>query len=320
MGAALNLYIYVEMYYTIPYPPVPADTAHAAMSLFGKGNVFLRLGDALSSLLCDLVPIEMKPNARDNQTAQTKIQLSLLTIFQFAEELTNQQMVEALRNRVELKYALHLPMNTPKLDPDALCEFRRNLFENPAYQQIFQTLLDRTAEFGLFKNIQEQPILTIPVLVAVCTATRIEEVVDAMNQALETLAATNPEWLRRIALPYWYDRYSRRIRLPSFQNPEEKWNLKVFEIAADIQYLLEQIEQADNPALASLREVKGLSRVWEEQFISCPNATTQTPDVQWRFTQCASCIKEINQLRRWNDQAIDNTGILSNSTPKPSNL
>ncbi len=283
------------MFLTLPYPPVPADTARAAGSLFGKGNIYLRIGDALANLLYDLAPIELARATKDNKTTETNIQMGMLTIFQFAEELTNRQMVEALRNRVELKYALHLPMNTPQLDPNALCEFRRYLFKNPPYQVIFQTLIDRTAEFGLYKNVQDQPVLTMPVLIAVCTATRIEEIVEAMHQALETLAVTDPEWLRRVTVPYWYDRYSRRTRLPSFQNPAGRWNLKVLEIAADIQYLLEQIEQADNPALASLREIKGLTRVWEEQFISCPNAATHTPDVQWRFTHCASCMKEIDQ-------------------------
>jgi len=308
------------MFLTLPYPPVPADTARSARSLFGQGNIYLRIGDALSNLLCNLAPVELASATNDNKTTETNIQLAMLTIFQYAEELTNQQITEALRNRVELKYALHLPMNTPQLDPNTLCEFRKYLFTNPPYQVIFQTLLDRTAEFGLFKNIQDQPVLTMPVLIAVCTATRIEEVVEAMHQTLETLAVADPEWLRRVTLPYWYDRYSRKISLPSFQNPAGRWTLKVLEIAADIQYLLAQIEQSENPALASLREVKGLTRVWEEQFISCPNAAAQTSDVEWRFTHCASCMKEIDQLRRWNDQAIDNTGILSNSTPKPSNL
>jgi hypothetical protein len=292
------------MFQTIPYPPVPADTARAARSLYGRGNVYLRLGDALSNLICDLVPAETKKSTSDIQTGQAKIQLALLTIFQFAEELTNQQIVVALRNRVELKYALHLPMNYPNIDPISLCEFRRQLFANPEYQQIFQTLLDRTGEFGLFKKIHDQPVLVEPALLAVCTATRFEEVEEAMHQALEILAVSNPEWLRQVTLPFWYDRYSRQNQNPSYRSSEGRWNIKVLEIAADIQYLLDQIEQAHSPALASLPEVKELRRVWGEQFVSRTNVTAHTQDVQWRFTQCASCIKEINQMRRCDDQAI----------------
>ena len=84
----------------------------------------------------------------------------MLTIFQFAEELTNQQMVDALRSRLDLKYALHLPVNYHRFEPSALCEFRRQLFADAAFQQIFQKLLDRTAEFGLLKTIRSQPVLT----------------------------------------------------------------------------------------------------------------------------------------------------------------
>lgn len=300
------------MFHTIPYPPVPGDTARAAGSLYGKGNIYLRLGDGLNDLLSDLIPIELKLPAIDQNTLQTKIQYAMLTIFQFAEELTNQQMVEALRNRVDLKYALHLPVNYHRFEPSDLCEFRRQLFADTAFQQIFQKLLDRTAEFGLLTTTHSQPVLTQQVLDAVCTVTRFEEVVEAMHQALETLAVTNPEWLRQVALPYWYDRYSRRTRMPSFQNSEGEWLKKALQVGSDIQYLLGEIAKMNDPRLSALPEITGLRRVWDEQFLICIDPITQSREMQWRLTRCASCNQAIDQLRRCNDQSSNNTGFLSN--------
>ena len=271
------------MFQTILYPPVPRDTSRAAGSLYGKGNVYLRLGDALDELLFELIPSEMQLRSSENRTPEANVQCALLNIFQFAEELTNQQIVEALRNRVDLKYALHLPLNYPSFDPNALCEFRRQLFADAAYQEIFQTLLDRTAEFGLFKTIQGQPVSARQVLVAVCTVTRFEEVVEGMHQALEALAVTNPEWLRQVTLPYWYDRYNRRTPTSILHNFDKKWKAKVLEIGSDIQYLLGEIDNAQQRSLASLPAVKCLRQIWEEQFI----LTDDT--VVWRNTYCSNC-------------------------------
>ena len=71
------------MFYTIPYPPVPGDTARAAGSLYGKGNIYLRLGDGLNDLLSELIPTELKLPASEHNTIQTRIQYAMLTIFQF---------------------------------------------------------------------------------------------------------------------------------------------------------------------------------------------------------------------------------------------
>ena len=280
----------------------------------------MRLGDTLESLLFELIPLEMNLPTAGNNTLQTKIQYAMLTIFQFAEELTNQQMVEALRSRLDLKYALHLPVNYHRFESNALCEFRRQLFSDAAFQQIFQNLLDRTAEFGLLKTIRNQPVSTQQVLDAVCTVTRFDEVVEAMHQALEALAVTNPEWLRQVTLPYWYDRYSRRMQMPSFQNSEGKWQKKALQVGADIQYLLGEIDKTNDSRLSSLQEISGLRQIWGEQYAICVDAITQSREMQWRLTRCASCNQEIDQLRRCNDQARNDTGFYSDPKPNSTSL
>ena len=263
--------------------------------MFGKGNIYLRIGDALANLLCDLAPVELARTPNNNKTTETNIQMAMLTIFQFAEELTNLQIAEALRNRVELKYALHLPMNTPQLDPNTLCEFRKYLFNNPPYQVIFQTLLDRTAEFGLFKNIQDQPVLTMPVLIAVCTATRIEEVVHAMHQALETLAVADPEWLRRVTLPYWYDRYNRGTRKVVLSFSDPKWHTRAMDIVNDIRYLLEVIDRLPDPNLGELPEIKRIRQIMGKQFLTCLYEPDQRGCFQRMVKQCNGCNLIISQ-------------------------
>ncbi len=271
------------------YPLIPEETLRAATTLYGKGNIYLRLGDQIDKMLDGLLPLETKPVNTGNGTIDAAIQYTLLTIFQYVEELDNYQMVEAVRNRVDLKYALHLPLNCPSHNPETLCSFRKQLFNEPASQQILQHLLDRLKEFGLFDPIKDREVDALQLLITVCTLNRFSEVVGTMHRALETLAVTDPEWLRQIALPYWYDRYNRKRRLPITLFSDEKWNTRALQIAADIKYLLGEIDNSHDAGLASLREIQEIRHVWEEQFINISEGRSQDQVFKWRLTQCASC-------------------------------
>jgi hypothetical protein len=72
-----------------------------------------------------------------------------------------------------------------------------------------------------------------------------------------------------------------------------KWQSITGEIAADIQYLLEQIDESDLAALAVLPEVQELKKVWVEQFTRGNGEDFQEYKIVWRPTRCASCQREI---------------------------
>jgi hypothetical protein len=215
----------------------------------------------------------------------------MMTAFQYAEELTDYQMVEAVRNRADLKYALHLPVNYPGFDPLVLCEFHKRLYADPSNRLTYQVLIGRLTEFGLLKTIEEQPHLVLEMLEAVCTSTRRQRVVEAMYQALESLAITNAEWLRQVALPHWYERYSRKRWIPFWPNGKGEWITMTHEMGADIQYLLGEIERSHQPAISSLREVQLLKQACEEHFEVSIAQATQVRLIRWRRTGCASCTR-----------------------------
>lgn len=274
----------------IAYPAVPQDTLQAANSLYGKGNIYLRLGDHLDELLVGLIPPYMKAGCKKKRSFETNLQCAMLTVFQFVEELANQPMIEAVRSRVDLKYALHLPMNSPSLDPEALCEIRRQLFTHPAYQHIFQSLLDRLVEFGLIKPAQDKPVNAHQLLITVCTLNRFDEVQKAMYRVLESVAVTEPEWLRRVTLPHWYERYNRGRRLSQIPYSDEKWNARSLQIAADFQYLLGAIDRSHNPALASLQEIHEIRRILKEQFVTNSEESGHPRIVGCKPAKCAHCM------------------------------
>ncbi len=276
-------------------PPIPQSTAEIASTLFGEMYMYIRLGKQINRIFFELAKI-----ADDNPNklpAENDLLFSLLTVCQFVEGLSDQQTVESIRKRVDLKYALHLPLNYPSFDPRRLCIFRQQIFHNPDRQEAFQGLVDRLAAFGLVQAGEAESVPAEQLLEAICTLDRLEVVIEAMYLALETLAVANPEWLRQIMRPHWYERFSRRMHPTGDQAIDPRWMAIANQIGEDIQYLLEKIEQAEDTSLASLPEVQHLKKVKLEQFEKLDQSDLQSSKFQFNPHGCASCIRHTGKLR-----------------------
>lgn len=265
------------------FPSVPEDTFLAATALYGKGNLYIRLGDALDEWVGGQLPVEA------NATFQSHILPALLTIFQYLEELTNDQVLDAVRNRLDLKYILRLPMTAPTMTLKTICENHRTQFMQPEHQRIMQTLLDRLVEDSYLSQENGQPLTAQKVLATICTMCQLDEVTKAMHGALETLAVMHPDWLRQITLPYWYDRYNRNSRLTPISYSDPKWNARAIETVGDIKYLLEAIDRLPDPVLADLPEIKRIREIMGDQFLSCLYEPDQRGCFQRRVKKCNGC-------------------------------
>src|SRR5260370_22273049 len=100
--------------------PVTEETARVARAACPKGNPYLALRDLLGPLYEDqhfaaLFPLQGQP-------AFAPWRLALVTIMQFAEGLSDRQSAEAVRVRLDWKYALNLKLADPGFDFSLLCE------------------------------------------------------------------------------------------------------------------------------------------------------------------------------------------------------
>lgn len=286
-------------FHPILFPPIPEDTAEYAAALFSEEYVYVRLGRKINSILFDLS--QSGGEFLRDRSAITYYMYALLTVFQYVEGLTNRQLVEATHTRVDFKYALRLPLNYPNFDPGRLCEFRQQIYRDPIRQQVFQELLYRLAGIGLLEEKRGQSLCALEVLRAVCTNTRLETVLEAVFQVLETLAVTNSEWLRQITLPHWYERYSGKARLKSHLTSNKDWNWSLPRIGQDIQYLLAEIDRAEFTSISSLQEVQDLRRVAQDQFEGFKEADSSGNSIQFRTISCASCDRWIGSPSHMGD-------------------
>lgn len=262
--------------------PIPRDTIRAARSVFNQENVYLKVGDQIKEYVEDLPVSEMI--SPPQVPADCAVLLAMITAFQFKEHLTDLQAAEAVRLRLEWKYALHLPLIHPGIKRHLLCNFRLFLHHQPAALQVFQTLFERLMDSGLMDEPGEVEASSI--LRTICNRNRLEHVEAAMTNALEVLVLDYQDWLRSVILPAWYSRYLNRFQvaqlIPATGEPEQRAEI----IAADIRHLLEAVYASDVPELASLHEVHKLQEVLVDHFEQSGATASNGGPPRWRTDEC----------------------------------
>ena len=91
-----------------PMALIPAETARVARAAFSKGTLCLQVHDTLGPLYEDAQFAALF--SPTGQPAEAPARLALVLILQFAEGLSDRQAAEAVRGRIDWKYALTLAL------------------------------------------------------------------------------------------------------------------------------------------------------------------------------------------------------------------
>jgi transposase len=248
-----------------PIAPVPEDTARVAKAAFPKGNVYMHMRDVLGSIYHDedfseLFEVRGRP-------AITPWRLALVTVMQFSEGLSDRQAAEAVRARIDWKYALGLRLTDPGFDFSVLSEFRSRLIDGGKEELLLEKLLEECKERGYLKMRGRQRTDSTHVLGALRVLSKWERTAETMRAALNALASVDPEWLAEHADPEWFKRYGRRIedqRLPKGKEAREEY---LRTVGADGIRLLGHLDAPYAPrSLRRLSEVNILRQIWEQHY------------------------------------------------------
>ena len=244
---------------------VPEETRRVARAAFPKGTLCLRIADALGPVYQDNQFAALFP--RRGQPAEAPGRLALAVVLQFVENLSDREAADAVRGRIDWKYALGLALTDPGFDHTVLSEFRTRLVAGKAELLLLDTLLQRLQEQGLVRARGRQRTDSTHVLAAVRVLNRLERVGETLRAALNELAAVAPEWLQALAPPAWYERYGRRVENYRLPKTEAARLDLAATIGADGQHLLAALDAAtDRPELAQLPMVQILRQVWAAQY------------------------------------------------------
>lgn len=248
-----------------PSTPVPLQTRQVAQAAFPRGNRYMQLRDALGTLYDDALFADLFPQR--GQAAQAPWQLALVTLLQFAENLSDRQAADAVRSRLDWKYLLGLELTHAGFDFSVLSEFRQRLVAGKAEERLLMHLLVCCQDHKWLKAGSKQRTDSTHVLARVRDMNRLECVGETMRFTLNSLATLLPDWLASQLQPEWAARYGPRAE--EYRLPHTKPARLAYaqQVGQDGWWLLERIERDEQAALLwQLPAIDILRRVWLQQF------------------------------------------------------
>ncbi len=248
---------------------VPASTAMVARAAFPRGALYLRLRDTLGPVFTDEQFAALFPS--HGQPAEAPWRLALVTLLQFAENLSDRRAADAARGRIDWKHLLGLKLADPGFDASVLSEFRSRLVAGGAAALLLDTLLALCREQKLLVRRGRQRTDSTHVLGAVRSLNRLGCAIETLRAALNALAVAAPEWLREQADPAGADRYAK---------PADDYDIPLGGaarracaegIGRDGHALLAATTAPDAPGwLREVPAVRLLRRVWIQNFLLAP--------------------------------------------------
>jgi transposase len=126
--------------------PVPADTMRVAKDAIPEGNTCMALRDRLGAIFDDALFAPLFPTR--GQPAAAPWRLAVVTILQFAERLSDRDVADAVRTRIDWKYLLGLELNDSGFDYSILSRFRDQLIDGHAEMSLLDRFLDKCKSLG----------------------------------------------------------------------------------------------------------------------------------------------------------------------------
>ncbi|MFD0316129.1 transposase [Streptomyces flavalbus] len=94
---------------------IPAETVRVARAAFPKGSLAIRVRDELGPMFHDEDFADLF--ASRGRPAWSPARLALVSVLQFVEGLTDRQAAEAVRARIDFKYALGCRRTSERAPP-----------------------------------------------------------------------------------------------------------------------------------------------------------------------------------------------------------
>ena len=105
--------------------PIPEQTVRIARAAFRRGNPFMRMRDEIGTLFTDEAFAPLFPSR--GRPVVSPRRLALVCVMQYVENLSDRQAANAVRARIDGKYALSLVLDDPGFDASVLSEYRTRL-------------------------------------------------------------------------------------------------------------------------------------------------------------------------------------------------
>ena len=171
-----------------------------------------------------------------------------------------------VRERLDWKYALSLPLDDQGFDASILVDFRQRLLDHEAQDLLLEPILRMCRDHGWLKAGGKQRTDSTFVLANARRLSSLESVGESLRTSLNELAEVAPNWLLGDICPDWFDRYVHPFELQRFPKGKQAQDTLQRQVGEDSWRLLQVAmdEHApqlvrDCPSLVLLRASCGTS-------------------------------------------------------------
>lgn len=230
-------------------------TAQVARASNPGGTTAMWVRDRLDGLWSDEDFVGWYP--RDGRPGLSPAQLATVCVLQFLLDLSDRQAAEAVRCRIDFKYALAMELDDPGFHHSVLTDFRERMTQDGRADRLLDLALARLKQAGLVRERTTQRTDSTRVLAAVRDLTRLELVTEAVRGALEEVARTAGHLLIGLVEEDWGRRYGRVVRLG--KNPTRP-KTRILAAGQDACRLLEHLYRRESgyrpgPQAEALRQI-----------------------------------------------------------------
>jgi transposase len=241
---------------------IPVDTAEVGQAILAADDPYRRVGEEVGDFLhlSDFAALYSALGRR----AIAPIILSLVTIFQYLENLPDREAARWAVMRLDWKYALHVPLTWLGFHFTTLHYFRARLLEQGQERLIFDKVLNWIRRHGFLKKYGKQRTDSTHVVGHVARLSRLELVWESLRVVLRAIEQ---------AAPLWYEQYLPAAFHQAYGRRQHDWQLSQDEVAEqtvasgrDGFWLLDLLDSKADESLLALAEVGTLRTVWAQQF------------------------------------------------------
>jgi len=189
--------------------------------------------------------------------------LSLVTIFQYLEEIPDRVAAQWVKTRLDWKYALHLPLHDFGFHYSDLSNFRKRLLAHDKESLIFDELLKKIESLGFLKKRKYQRTDSTHVLAVVRHLSRLENLSESLRVALKAIEKADPAFYE-MKIPVLYREHWDKP-LSDYQMTDEERKEALERVGQDIHWLLSFLK-ANKESFLRLPELEVLQTLFSQHF------------------------------------------------------
>jgi transposase len=244
---------------------IPQEISRWGKKHLKDNSLYRIVGDQLLSLISEDEFISEFASMYSNtgRPSVNPIILSLVTIFQFLEEIPDRVAAQYVVSRLDWKYALHVPMDDPGFHYSDLCNFRKRLAKHGKESLLFDQLLKQIESLGFLKKRQRQRTDSTHVLAVVGELSRLENLSESLRVSLRAIQRSDSAFYKT-RIPALY-REHWGVAQSDYQMTHSQRREALERVGQDIYWLLSFLE-TNKKSFLRLPELEVLQTLFYQHF------------------------------------------------------